>query len=174
MRLYSGQIRLIAEEILTQLGREELIEFANAEGREEAILDVVGVLKEYNRMDRELGRRAKDMTVGEGGGSEMRMKRRLAKEKGFRIGDDAVEYVISQMIEMFEQSNHVEEIYGTDRDLRAVMNVVMKKHLRDRSDEIDAAVRSKIKNLEEGSTAWEVEYERVMQRVKRVKGLDDG
>ena len=30
-----------------------------------------------------------------------------------------------------------------------------------------------IKNLEEGSAAWDIEYERVLERVKRTKGLEE-
>jgi hypothetical protein len=69
------------------------------------------------------------------------------------------------------QSSHVEEIFGTDRDLRSKINPVIKRYTAARDEELDREVRSKIRNLEEGSAAWEIEYERVMDRVQRTKGL---
>jgi hypothetical protein len=37
--------------------------------------------------------------------------------------------------------------------------------------ELDAEVRSKIKNLEEGTASFEIEYQRIMGDMKRKKGL---
>jgi hypothetical protein len=69
------------------------------------------------------------------------------------------------------QSDHIEEIFGSDRDLRARINPIIKRYTASRDDEVDKEVRSKIKNLEEGSSAWNIEYERAMERVQRNKGL---
>ncbi len=117
MRLYSGQFNLIAAEIIKNLIKADLIEI-EPDAVQEAELDVVGVLREYNRMDRELGRRARDEAGTEGSGQEQRIKRRMAREKGFKLGDDGIEYIVLQVIETFEHSAHVDEIYGTDRELR--------------------------------------------------------
>lgn len=172
MRLYSGQIKMVAAEIIKALVDAELVEIL-PENRPEAELDVEGVLREYRRMDRELSQRARDMTVGDGRGAEMKAKRRLAKEKAFRVGDDALEYVVAQMLETFMVSPHIEEIYGADHELRARITPVLKKYTASRDAELDEAVRAKIKNLEEGSAAWDIEYQRVMERVKRTKGLEE-
>jgi hypothetical protein len=71
-------------------------------------------------------------------------------------------------------SPHIEEIYGADNELRAKMTPILKRYTASRDNELDEAVRSKIKNLEEGSAAWDIEYERVLERVRRNKGLDEG
>ncbi|MFT4703172.1 MAG: hypothetical protein ACI81R_000861 [Bradymonadia bacterium] len=171
MRLYSGRFALIASELVKALIDSELLDI-EPEKIEEAEKDVIGVLREYQRMDRELSQRARDMTVGEGRGAELRSKRRLAKDKNFRIGDDSLEYIVEQMIEVFLASPSIEEIYGDDRELRSKITPVVKKHTASQDDEVDVEVRSKIKNLQEGSTAWEVEYERALNRVKRNRGLE--
>ena len=171
MRLYSGQFKMIAAEIITALIDAELVEISE-ETRPEAELDVEGVLREYRRMDRQIQQRSRDLTINDGRSAEMKMKRRIAKEKNFGIGDDALEYVISQLLETFMVSPHFDEIYGDDRDLRSKITPVMKKYTASRDNEVDEAVRSKIKNLEEGSAAWDIEYQRVMDRVKRNKGLE--
>ena len=40
-------------------------------------------------------------------------------------------------------------------------------------DAIDVEVRQRIKNLQEGTSAWEVEYGRVMDQIKRKHGIDN-
>lgn len=171
MRLYSGKYRIIATEILEDLEKAELVELT-AEGKPEAELDIVGVLREYNRMDRELGERARDMAGDDPRANHFQMKRRLAKEKGFKLGDDGLEYIVAQLIEIFMQSAHFEEIYGEDRELRARITPILKRHTADQEDVLDREVRSKLKNLEEGSAAFDIEYERVMQRIRSKKGLE--
>lgn len=171
MRLYSGKYGIIATDIIDALLKAELIELS-PEARPEAELDVVGVLREYNRMDRQLGERARDLAGDDGRSNHFQMKRRLAKEKGFKLGDDAIEYIVAQIIEIFLQSQHIDEIYGEDRELRARITPIIKKHTADQEEALDREVRSKLKNLEDGSAAFDIEYERVIQRIRDKKGLD--
>jgi hypothetical protein len=169
MRLYAAQVPIIAREMIRSLLEAELIELEEGSD-EEAELDVVGVLREYVRVEREINRKARELSAGDG--NEQRIRRRLAKEMHVGIGDDAVEYVVGQLIETFLHSHHVAEVFGSDRELRAVLQQILKRLARDRSDELDVAVRSKLKNLEEGSSAWEVEYEKALAQMKRIRGLD--
>ncbi len=162
---------MMGAEVIKALVKGELLEIEPA-NIPEAELDVVGVLREYQRMDRQISQRARDLAGTDGRSAEMKMKRRLAKEKNFKMGDDALEYIVVQLLETFMATPHIEEVYGSDRDIRAAVTPVLKKYTASRDDEVDAAVRSKIKNLEQGSSAWEIEYERVMARVKTNKGLD--
>jgi hypothetical protein len=166
MRLYSGNFGLIAHDIIKGLRQAELADIPD-ENVDEAELDVVGVLKEYSRMDRTLTNRARDMVAAEGSQNEHRVKRQLAREKNFPLGDDALDYIVNQMIETFEHSQYVEEIFGETRELRALINPIIKKHTRDRSGELDEAVRKQLKNLEEGSAAWDIEYERTISRFRK-------
>jgi hypothetical protein len=122
-------------------------------------------------MDRSLTQQARDSVGTDGRPAEMREKQRLARDKNFRTGEDGIEYIVSQILETFMQSDRIEEIYGTDRDLRRVITVVLKKFTEDRSQELDAEVRGKLKNLQEGSAAWDIEYQRTLARVKERKGL---
>ncbi len=48
---------------------------------------------------------------------------------------------------------------------------ILKKHTRDIEETLDHEVRDRIKNLQEGSTSWEDEYQRVMAQLKRNKKL---
>lgn len=171
MRLYAGQVPIIAREIVRGLRDAEYIDVED-DLVEEAELDAAGVLREYIRVEREISRQAREATAGEPAGAEQREKRRLAKAKNFKIGEDALEYVQSQIIETFLQSNNIEEVFATDREMRVVIASVLKRHAKDRSDELDVEVRSKLKNLEENSAAFEIEYQKALATAKRIKGLE--
>lgn len=169
MRLYGGQVPLIAEEILRVLVRSGDLEVAD-ENVPEVEVDIQSVLKEYIRMDRELTSKARD-EAARSGVSMMRIKRQLAKEKSFEVGEDAMGYIIDQLIETFLHSHHVEEVFSEDHDLRKRIRPILKRHMAV-DEELDREVRDKIKNLEEGSKTWEQEYQKVMGSVKRNKGLE--
>lgn len=169
MRIYSANYNLIAHDLIKALEAKELLEVED-DLRDEAELDIVSVLREYNRMNAWVNNKARDLARGDRA-EEQRVRRRLAKEKNFPIGEDAFPYVIEQIIEMLLASGNVEEIFGDNRELRAVITPILASHTRDREDELDQMVRSKIKNLSEGSSAWDIEYERVKAQIRRTKGL---
>jgi hypothetical protein len=57
------------------------------------------------------------------------VKRELASVRGFRIGDEGVEYVIRQMIECLLVSRNVQEVYADDPALREKIFQIFRKHL---------------------------------------------
>ncbi|HVY36973.1 MAG: DUF507 family protein [Verrucomicrobiota bacterium] len=170
MRLYSGKIPLVGTEIVKNLVEAGDIEVTD---RAEAEMDVQAVLKEYLRLDREITEKAKDVLQKRNLPYEQfgKVKRALATEKAFGLGDEALEWMTTQMIESFMQSPHVEEIFVEDTVLRKRMSDILKKHMQV-DDELDEEVRRRIKNLEEGTSTWEVEYGKVLEQIKRNRGLD--
>ena len=78
----------------------------------------------------------------------------------------------TQMIESFMQSMHVEEIFAEDSVLRKKMVDILKKHMTV-DDEVDAEVRRRIKNLEEGTATWEVEYQKALDQIRKNRKLDE-
>jgi len=169
MRLYGGQVPIIAEEILRVLVRSGDLEVAE-ENVPEVELDIQSVLREYIRMDRDITSRAREESTRSGVGM-MRVKRQLAREKNFEVGEDALGYIINQLIEAFLHSHYVEEVFSEDHDLRKRIRPILKRHMAV-DEELDREVRDKIKNLEEGSQSWDIEYQKVMGNVKRNKGLE--
>lgn len=170
MRIYSSQYTLIAGDIIRALTRKELVEIEETQVSE-AELDVIGVLREYNRITREINDQSRDQTADRA--EAMRLRRRLAKEKGVGFGEEGLVYVIEQIIETLMVSPNIEEIFGTDRELRAVITPILDSHTRerDREDELDVLVRGRIKNLEEGTSAWDIEYQRVQSQLRRTRGM---
>ena len=100
-----------------------------------------------------------------------KVKRTLAGEKAFGLGEDGLDWMTTQMIESFMQSQHIAEIFVDDAVLRKRMTDVLKKHMQV-DEELDEEVRRRIKNLEEGTSTWEVEYGKVLDQIKRNRGLD--
>jgi hypothetical protein len=170
MRLYSGKIPTVGTEIVKTLIEAGDIEVTD---RAEAEMDVQAVLKEYLRLDREITDKAKDILQKRNLPYEQfgKVKRTLAGEKAFGLGEDGLEWMTTQMIESFMQSPHVEEIYVDDTVLRKRMTDVLKRHMQV-DTELDEEVRRRIKNLEEGTSTWEVEYGKVLDQIKRNRGLD--
>ncbi len=171
MRLYPGQAKSIARELCAKLVRDEAVEI-EAERRMDAEVDMDSVLMNYIRTDREITNEARDTVRDRGLGNSAlgRIKRRLARERGFAVGEDAVDWLVDQLIEMIMYTGNIEEVYVEDRDLRRTINKVLRDHTQVES-ELETQARNKLKNLQEGSAAWELEYEKAMQGLKRQKGL---
>jgi len=175
MRLYSGKVPTIAEEIIQQLtatppGDSPAIEVSDAK---EATLDVEAVLKEYIRLDRECTDKAKDVMEQRSLPYSQfgKIKRSLAEEKGFALGEEGVNWMTTQITESFMQSAHVEEVFADDLLLRKIIKDTLKKHMAV-DDELDEEVRRRIKNLQEGTQSWDVEYAKAMDQIKRKHGID--
>lgn len=170
MRLYSGKIPAIASEIIKALHGSGDIAVAD---QNEAEMDVQAVLKEYLRLDREITEKAKDVLQKKGLPYEQfgKVKRTLAGEKGLGLGEEGLDWMTNQMIESFMQSPHIEEIFVEDTVLRKRMVEILKKHMLV-DEELDEEVRRRIKNLQEGTSTWEVEYGKVLDQIKRNRGLD--
>jgi hypothetical protein len=170
VKLYSAKIPQVATHLVSTLANEGDIEVQN---REEVELDIVAVLKEYLRLEREITDKAKDMLEAKGLSYSQfgKIKRSLAEEKGFALGEEGISWICTQLLETLMHSVHVEEVFADDATLRRKMRDVLKKHMAV-DDAIDVEVRQRIKNLEEGTSAWEVEYGRVMDQIKRKHGID--
>jgi len=171
MRLYSAKIPIIAREILSTLIKDEDIEVNN---QEEADLDIQAVLKEYVRLEREVTEQTKDLLESRNlpHGQFGKIKRIVAEEKNFGMGEDGVLWICNQILETFMQSKFVEEIFASDADMRRKMNLIIRRHMMV-EEELDAEVRNRIKNLQEGSANWDIEYTKVMQQIKNKRGIKD-
>lgn len=170
MRLYTTKIPLVATEIVRTLSQEGAVAVTDTA---EAELDVQAVLKEYVRLERELTEKAKDLVQQRGLPYEQytRVRKAMAQEKRFGFGEDGLDWMTGQIIEAFLNSPHVEEVFGEDAALRRTMTQILRKHMQ-ADEDLDAEVRRRIKNLEEGSATWDVEYAKALEQIKRNRGLE--
>ncbi|MBK8266074.1 MAG: DUF507 family protein [Nannocystis sp.] len=170
MRLYPNKITTIVDAMVRALVEAGDLEVSD---REEFKTDVTSVLKEYLRKDRELTERAKDELERRGlAYSELfRTKRALAEAEDFGIGEEALQWITSQLLELFMQSAHVEEIFADDPTIRRKLRDVLKRHMQ-ADDDVDREVRRHLKHLQENTQAFEIEYQRQLELVKRKHGLE--
>jgi len=171
MRLYSSKITLISGEMVKTLQKEEAITVVDSA---EAELDIQAVLKEYLRLEREVNDKAKDVLEERGLPYEQygRVKKTLARERGIGFGEDGLDWMTSQIIEAFMNSPHIDEVFADDNTLRRTLTQILRKHMQADSD-LDAEVRRRIKNLEEGTSGWEIEYAKAMETIKRNRGVSE-
>ncbi|HVK66085.1 MAG TPA: DUF507 family protein [Polyangium sp.] len=169
MRLFSGKIAPLSEEIVKTLADNGEIE---CEDRKEVVRDLESVFSQYLATEKEVMDKSKATLESRGlPPSELgRIRKIIAEQKGIKIGEDILDYLLDQCIEMLMHSGNVDEVYGQDHDLRRRMRPVLKKYLA-ADDELDAEVRNKLKNLQEGTRTWEVEYQKIKNEIQRRKGL---
>jgi len=159
----------MAEELLRALTESGDIEI---ESEEEVRLDFEAVFKEYVRRDRRVLDEAKGRMEREGlsYGVLGKIKSQVARDMGFPNRDEQLPYLVEQVMTMLFHSNNVIEVYGEDHVLGKKITTIIKKNTN-LEDDLDKEVRSKIKNLSEGTASFEIEYEKVMEQIKRRKGL---
>jgi hypothetical protein len=169
MRLYSGKVSPIATEIVRTLLASKDIE---AENPKEVESDVVAVLNQYLTDERDVNERAKELLerTGKPQTEYQRLRSLAAEEKKIKLGDEALDYLLDQVVEMLMHSSNVDEVYAADVELRRKMAPIFKKHMAIDAS-VDAEVRAQMRQLREGTREWEVEYARVIEQVRRRKGL---
>lgn len=169
MRIHAAKVPQIAAEMVQSLTTDKSIE---TESPKEVVLDIEAVLNQYIRDEQEVSEKAKDMMTARSlPPTEMgRVRRLVADQKKFKLGDDAIDYILDQLLEMLMHSQNVDEVFAEDYELRRRMREPLRRQLSDEED-LQKEVRAQLKHVEEGSALWEVEYRRIMEDIKRRRGL---
>lgn len=169
MRLYSARIPKLAAEMVKALLKDGEVE---ADSPKEVQADIEAVLSQYMRDEQAVSDRAKEI-IGQRGLAQTefgRMKKLVADERKIKIGEDAIDYLLDQLVEMLMHSANVGEVFVEDYVLRRKMRDPLRK-LAEEEDDLQAEVRAQLRHVKEGSSVWEVEYRRMMDDIKRRKGL---
>lgn len=169
MRLYRGQIEDVSRDLLEALLDEAQLE-VSADNESEVEKDIESVLSEYIRLDRELYETARDIAADQGG-KVGKIRNKLEREKDLNLQEDPIGYITDQLIETFFHSRFVDEVFAADNELTVTMRPILEDYMTV-EEELDEEVRDKIKNLEEDSQEWEVEYEKVMSNLKETRDLE--
>ncbi|MDX2054091.1 MAG: DUF507 family protein [Polyangiaceae bacterium] len=169
MRLASSRVPEIVHEMVAALVAGGDIE---TESPKEVERDLESVLNQYIEDEREITDRARDMIAAKGlPQSDIgKMRRSLADQRKLKLDDEAIDYLLDQLLEMLMHSNNVEEIFAEDFQLRKKMREPLRRQA-DLDGELQEAVRNQLKHVKEGTSTWEIEYRRVMEDIKRRKGL---
>src|SRR5919199_5852933 len=171
MRLYPKVIPTIAREVVQTLMQDgdaeiETLRISDAE------MDAAAVMKEYLAAEERVNQATREALERRGYDHSKfnQVKREMADVRGFKMGDEGIDYIINQMIEFLLISRNIEEVFAEDHTIRRKIYQVFKKHL-DVDEDIDREARSRLKHLSEGTQAWEVEYQKTVEQIRRNKGL---
>jgi hypothetical protein len=169
MRLYATKIPAIVDSVIRSLVETGDIETSN---RAEFENDVESILKEYLRTNREITERSKDILEQRGlPYSELhKIRRQQAENLDFGIGEEAINWIATQMLELFMRSQFVDEIYADDSTLRKKLKDLLRKHMQ-HDEDLDREVRKHLKHLQDGTDTFEIEYQKQLEMVKRKHGL---
>ena len=169
MWLHRARIPQIASDMVRALVEGGDIE---SESPREVQADIEAVLNQYVADDQDINERARELVATRGmPQSELgRMKKLVAEQKHVKIGEEAIDYLLDQLIEILMHSSNVDEVFAQDHVLRLRMREPLRKQFA-AEDALEQEVRGRLKHVQEGTHVWEVEYRRMMEDIKRRKGL---
>ena len=171
MKLYPKIIPAIARDVVGALMGEGDIEVETMRVAD-AEMDMAAILKEYLASEERVKQATREALERRGYDHSRfaQVMREMADVRGFKMGDDGIDYIINQMIEFLLISRNVEEVFAEDYVVRKKIYQVFKKHL-DVEDDVDREARGRLKHLSEGTSAWEIEYQKTVDQIRRNKGL---
>src|SRR5687768_18567471 len=125
MRLYPKVIPIIAREVVQRLMQDgdvevETMRIADAE------MDLSAIMREYLANEERVNQATREALERRGYDASKfpQVKREMADVRGFKMGEEGIEYVINQMIEFLLISRNVEEVYAADNILRQKIHLV--------------------------------------------------
>lgn len=169
MRLYGAKAAPLAQEVVRALVGGNAIETG---AEREVVADVESVLRSYLDTERMVDDKTRELLQRTGRGSTefRRVRQQIAEHHGIKVGDEALDYLLDQVVAMLLHSSHVEEVFAEDVELRRTMAPIFKRHMGADAD-LDAEIRAQLRHVREGTAQWDVEYARVREIVKRRRGL---
>lgn len=169
MWLHRAKVPQIAGEMVRALMDGGDIE---CESPKEVQADLEAVLSQYVSDEQEITERARDLVASRGlpNTDLTRMRKLVADQKHVKVGDDAIDYLLDQLIEILMHSNNVDEVFAEDHVLRVRMREPLRKQFAV-EEQLEQEVRGRLKHVQEGTQMWEIEYRRMMDDIKRRKGL---
>ena len=172
MKIYKTKVAKIAMDIVSSLASSGDIEVI-PEKVPELELDIKAIIDGWLRTDEKIAEEAKEQMERRNlPYSEFRtVKRTLAKQANHATGDEGLDWIISQMCEcIIDISPNVEEVFAEDQVMKRKMHDAFLRNTVD-DETLDKEVREKMKNLSEGTPAWEIEYQKQLREVKKKHGL---
>lgn len=196
MRLHRNQINKLVEDIvelltvnnqhvlITQRDEQELAIENEERAKErrkplpasmldEFKKDVSSVLYNYVNTDRRLTETARDEVKRRDQHASMTysIKRDLAKQEKFKLGDEAPGFIVEQLIETFMRASSVDDIFAADHDIKATLLPEIRKTMNNQRS-VQQEMKNRVKAIAKRSNTWEDQYFVVSQRLKDLYQLD--
>lgn len=171
MKFYPKVITAIAREIIQTLTSDKDIEVDTIRVAD-AEMDMAAIMREYVATEERVNAATREAMKRRGYDHSrfQQVKREMADVRGFKMGDEGIDYVIDQMLEFLLISRNVEEVFSDDAAMRRKIHLIMKKHLAI-DEELDREARNRLRHLQEGTAAWDIEYQKTLEQLRRTRGL---
>ncbi len=171
MKLYRRLVPKISKDVVRGLLADRLVEIEDGH-RDEAELDIAGVLVDYMNAADQLSADAKEQLERRNLSQEKYglVKRALAEQRKIKIGDEATDYILDALVEGLFNSKHISEVFAEDHDLRRRIREILGKY-SGVDEELDKEARSRLRNLREGTPEWDIEYQKTIKQMRQNKGL---
>jgi uncharacterized protein len=165
MWLGRSSVPELASAIAKTLVDKKLIE---TESVADVQTDIVAVLDQYLNDEQDISNKARDLATARGlpPPEAARIKRELARQRNVGVGDESMDYVLDQLLEMLMHSASVEEIFAADHELKRAMREPMRAH-ENAQEKLEGTLRGRLKHVQEGTAQWEIEYRRLREEVER-------
>ncbi|MCC6808025.1 MAG: DUF507 family protein [Deltaproteobacteria bacterium] len=172
MRLYRRLVPKISKDIVRGLLAESLIDIEDGH-RDEAELDVAGVLVDYLNVEEKLVNDARDEMDRRKLPQEKYglVKRALAEQRKIKIGDETLDFILDKVVESLFNSKHISEVFAEDHDIRRKTRDVLGKY-SGVDEELDREARGRLRNLREGTPEWDIEYQKTIKQLRTLKGFE--
>lgn len=169
MRLYSAKVGPLSSELVRSLVAGKDIE---TDDQKEVIADVESVLKNYLDQEKMVDEKTRELLqrTNRGPSDFPKVRQQIATSNGIKVGDETLDYLLDQVVEMLMHSQHVEEVFAEDLQLRRKMAPIFKKYMG-ADDELENEIRGQLKHVKEGTSQWDIEHARVAEQIRRKRGL---
>jgi len=97
----------------------------------DAEMDLTAIMREYLTNEERVNQATREALERRGDDDSKfnQVKREMADARGFKAGDEGIQYIIDQMIEFLLISRNVEEVFSADDVLREKLRAVMSRLL---------------------------------------------
>ena len=165
MWLTRGKLPALSSAIVKALVDAELIETESPSGVQ---ADILAVLEQYVRDEHDISSKARDLAAARNAPPTevSRIRKELARQQGVGIGEDSMDYLLAQFVEMLMHSGNVDEIFAQDHQLKLAMRTPLRNE-QAAAEQMEDTLRKRLKHVQEGSAQWEIEYQRMREEVTR-------
>src|SRR3954452_14391855 len=113
MRLYGAKVGPLAQDIVRSLVTAKDIE---TDAQREVIADIEAVLKSYLDTERIVDEKTRDLLqrTNRGATEFPKVRQQIAEHHGIKVGEEMLDYLLDQVVEMLMHSQHVDEVFAED------------------------------------------------------------
>lgn len=134
--------------------------------------EIEAELRAYLSIEREVNDKTKELLERTGRPQTEfgRVRVSIAESTGIKVGDETLDHLLDRVVAHIMEADDIDEVFASDLDLRRKLAVVFKKHMGVDSG-MDAEIRAQLRHVKEGTSLWDIEYDKALAKVRARRGL---